>query len=184
MKLTRTFYCLGVLFALVLFVRCDDAPKVSSFVFESAVLDEVLNSNDDFLFRKVQLGFGLDSVKVNEKAVPVQELPNKLVYATKIDSLSTYELLYTFDEANCLSEIQASIYMINDVNVIDDTFEELRLYYTTFYGESVEDKGLTSWVVRSDKYGEVNINISQESPSFSQNRQAHGKMSIWIYQSF
>jgi hypothetical protein len=170
-----------MLVSLVFISSCTD-PKKETETNKSII--ETVMLSDKGIFRGLDLGMSKDSVLAHEKIEPVQNSTAQLNYEYTIDSTATYAITYSFDEKGALSEVQCAVYLIKDISFIDKTYAELESYYNEFYGESLTDKGLTTWGVKSDQYGEIKINISQESPLLSASELAHGKISIWIYPSF
>ncbi|MGZ4060968.1 MAG: hypothetical protein ACXVPU_18200, partial [Bacteroidia bacterium] len=53
-------------------------------------------------------------------------------------------------------------------------------YFDDHYGASQTHEDYTIWTVKSERYGTVRINLSDESADFTVPN-SPGKISIWIY---
>jgi hypothetical protein len=130
-------------------------------------------------FRGFNLGDQLDSVKLREPAQPVEVDEGYLYYEYKIDDTTgSYSISYNFDDKG-LNEIQSDIFITN-ANNTDQLFNSFKSYFDDHYGSSEMDMGYNVWTVKSQKYGDVKINLSDESTSLTTDH-APGKISIWIY---
>jgi hypothetical protein len=130
-------------------------------------------------FRGFNLGDKVDTVKQHEPEQPVEADEGYLYYEYKIDDTTgSYSISYHFDEKG-LKEIQSDIFVTN-VNNTDPIFNAFKAYFDEHYGGSQLDMGYNVWSVKSEKYGDVKINLTDESASLTTDH-APGKISIWIY---
>ena len=130
-------------------------------------------------FRGYNLGDQLDSVKAREAATPVEADEGYLYYEYKIDDTTgSYSISYNFDETG-LNEIQSDVF-INNATTTEQVFNTFKSYFDAHYGDSEVNMGYNIWTVKSDKYGDVKINLSDESTDLTVDK-SPGKISIWIY---
>ncbi|HSH65938.1 MAG TPA: hypothetical protein VLB84_09090 [Bacteroidia bacterium] len=130
-------------------------------------------------FRGFNLGDPLDSVKLREPEQPIEADQGYLYYEYKVDDTTgSYSISYNFDEKG-LNEIQSDIFITNTINT-DRIFNAFKSYFDDHYGGSELDMGYNVWTVKSQNYGDVKINLSDESTSLTTDH-APGKISIWIY---
>jgi len=140
------------------------------------VFENVMRSEQG-VFRGLSLGDKIDTVqKAEELALEADE--GYLYYEYAIDTTATYSVAYTFEDG-LLDEIQSYIF-VNDNTKTEETFNTFKNYFNEHYGESQDHMGFLVWTVKSQKYGIVRINLSDESADFSVSN-APGKISIWIY---
>lgn len=164
-------------FLLLLTTSCNNSPK-SKLAEYGPVLEKIVRS-DMGAFRGFNLGDKPDSVKHHETAQPVEADDGYLYYEYKIDDTTgSYNISYTFDEKG-LNEIQSDMFITNSSNT-DKIFNAFKTYFDDHYGASELDMGYNVWTVKSQKFGDVKINLSDESTSFTTDH-APGKVSIWIY---
>lgn len=140
------------------------------------VFENVMRSETG-VFRGFSLGDQLDSVKQKETE-PVESDVDYLYYEYDIDTTATYSVAYTFTDG-LLDEMRSYIF-VNDNNKTEEVLNTFKNYFNEHYGASEEHMGFIVWSVRSEKYGLVRINLSDESADFSV-EDAPGKISIWIY---
>ncbi len=162
------------MFAVILITSCgtDKSPLAKyGSVFENVMRTEIS------VFRGFSLGDKMDSVRVKEEK-PIEEDGGYLYYEYSIDTTATYSVAYTF-ENKTLNEIRAYIF-VNDNTKTEETLNVFKNYFNQHYGASQDHMGFTVWTVKSDLYGLVRINLSDESEDFSV-QNAPGKISIWIY---
>ncbi len=162
---------------LVGFSSCSNPKKKPTLAIYGNVFETVMRT-DDGAFRGFSLGDKIDSVQARESGKPVETDAGYLYYEYKLDSANSYNITYTFDEMG-LSEIQSDIFITN-ADKTDEIFNHFKTYFDQHYGASESHMGLTVWTIRSEKYGEVRINLSNESADFTTNK-APGKISLWIY---
>ena len=139
---------------------------------------ESIIKSESGVFRGFSLGDKLDSVKVKEQNKPIEEDSSYLYYEVKLDSAGSFNITYNFDD-NGLNEIQSDIY-ISSPNKADEVFGKFKSYFDEHYGESQSRQGYSVWTVKSEKYGVVRINLSDESSNFTVDK-APAKISLWIY---
>ena len=142
-----------------------------------SVFDSVMRSEKG-VFRGFSLGDNMQSVQMKETLKPIESDSGYLYYEVKLDTTGSYNITYNFDEHG-LSEIQSDIY-INNVANADAVFAKFKTYFDEHYGESQTLQGYTVWTVKSEKFGIVRINLSDESSDFTA-KKAPGKISLWIY---
>ncbi len=141
------------------------------------VLENVMLS-DDGAFRSFSFGDSLGFIKAKETAVPVEMDKDYLYYEYKLNSEGSYNIAYNFDERG-LNEIHSDIF-INDAAKADEVFNKFKNYFDLHYGPTQTQMGFNIWSVKSEKYGDIKINLSNESTDFTVDK-APGKVSIWIY---
>lgn len=143
-----------------------------------AITEKVMGSNEG-VFRGLNLGDNLNTVQKNETAQTLEADSAYLYYEYFLDdSIGSYNLTYNFDEKG-LFEIQSSIF-INDASQTELVLNQFKSYFDKFYGTSANEMGFNIWSVKSEKFGQVKINLRDESASFTIEG-APGKLSLWIY---
>jgi hypothetical protein len=140
------------------------------------VFEGVMRSEQG-VFRGFSLGDKLEDIQKGEE-LAMEADEGYLYYEYSVDTTATYSVAYTFDEGR-LDEIQSYIF-VNDNTKTEETFNTFKNYFNQHYGESQDHMGFWVWTVKSEKYGIVRINLSDESADFSV-ANAPGKISIWIY---
>ena len=169
------FLFIVFVFATLTFVSCQDE-KSSSLKYDS-FFKEVIRSENG-VFRGLSLGVQLDSVLKIEKVKAIEADDSYLYYEFQVDTIGTYNITYTFNEKG-LAEIQSDVFINNQTNT-DGVFNAFKSYFDEHYGPSGTDMGYSVWSIKSDLFGEVKINLSNESADFSVPN-SPGKVSIWIY---
>ena len=101
-----------------------------------------------------------------------------MYYEYPIDSIGSFNITYNFDDAG-LNEIQSEIF-IKNAKQTDSIFDTFKNYFDAHYGGSEVDMGYTVWSVKSEKFGDVKINLSDQSADLTVDG-APGKLAIWIY---
>ncbi|HEY0029379.1 MAG TPA: hypothetical protein VGC65_01375 [Bacteroidia bacterium] len=180
MLLTNTFtgknFLLSALIACLLIACSGPESKLAKYGPE--VANVLLTDNG--AFRGLNLGDKMDSV-IAKEGVPASEADEGyLYYELQLDSSCSYNISYNFDE-NGLNEIQSDIY-IKDAGNTEKVFDCFKRYFDDHYGKSELHQGFTVWTVKSDKFGEVKINLSDESSDLTVPN-SPGKIAIWIYPS-
>lgn len=141
-------------------------------------LEKIMRSETG-AFRGYNLGDQLDSVKAKEIATPVEIDEGYLYYEYKIDDTTgSYSISYNFDETG-LNEIQSDIF-INKAENADKLYDSFKSYFDAHYGDSEINMGYNIWTVKSENYGDVKINLSDESADLTVDK-GPSKISIWIY---
>ncbi len=166
-----------LLFLPLLFIisSCSDSKsKLKEYgpVFQSVVL------SDEGVFRGFNLGDNQEKVQKNETGKPVEEDKGYLYYEYKLDTVGSFNVTYNFDDKG-LNEIQSDIF-INKADQSEAIFNKFKTYFDQHYGASESQMGFNVWSVKSEKYDEIKISISDESADFTTD-QAPGKISLWIY---
>ncbi len=152
-------------------------PSKSKLTEYGAVFEDVMIS-DVGVFRGYSLGDSLGFIQTKETAKPVEADTDYLYYEYKLNSEGSFNIAYNFDERG-LNEIHSDIF-INNADNADEIFNKFKTYFDEHYGASQTQMGFTVWSVKSEKYGEVKINLSNESANFTVDK-APGKISLWIY---
>lgn len=163
-------------FLLLLSVFSCTSPK-SKLAEYGPVLENVMQS-DEGAFRGFSLGDAFDSIQKTEKVPPIESDENYLYYEYSIDTLGTYNVAYNFEE-KALNEIQSDIF-INNSSKTEEVYNNFKKYFDLHYGVCEDHMGFAVWTVKSAKYGDVRINLSDESADFTVENNP-GKISIWIY---
>ncbi len=141
-------------------------------VFESVML------SDMGAFRGFSLGDSLGTIRAKETGQPVEMANDYLYYEYKLNTAGSFNIAYNFDERG-LSEVHSDVF-INNQDEAEDVFNKFKTYFDQHYGSSQTEMGFTVWSVKSEKYDDVKINLSDESADFTTDN-APGKISIWIY---
>lgn len=141
-------------------------------VFENVML------NDAGVFRGFSFGDSLNLIQSGETNKPVEVDKDYLYYEFKLNSDGSFNIAYNFDEEG-LNEIHSDIFINNSDNA-DEVFNKFKAYFDEHYGTSQVQMGFSIWSVKSEKYGEIKINLSNESTDFIIDN-APGKISLWIY---
>ncbi len=129
-------------------------------------------------FRGFNLGDQMDTVLAKEAAAGIDADEGYLYYEFKLNDSNTYNISYSFDE-NGLNEIKSYIF-IKDPNNTERVFNSFKSYFDDHFGANQNHKGFMVWTVKSDKYGDVRINLSDESADFTIPG-SPGKIALWIY---
>jgi hypothetical protein len=133
---------------------------------------------DTGAFRGFNFGDNMDSVLAKESANAVEADDRFLYFEYSIDTVGSFDIAYDFDEKG-ISEIQSYVY-INNINKIDSVFNAFKSYFDDHFGKNETQMGYNVWTVKSEEYGDVHINLSDESANFTADK-APGKLSISIY---
>lgn len=160
---------------LLLVVSCSN-PETDLRKY-GVVFKNVVRS-DDGIFRGYHLGDSQETIQVSETEDPIEVDDGYLYYEYQIDTIGVYNISYSFDEKG-LKEIQSEIYIDNAVEV-ESILKNFKMYFDNHYGDSESQMGFTVWSVKSDKYAEIKVSLSDESVDFT-TENAPGKISIWIY---
>lgn len=174
-KHLKNYFVLAVLPVLFIISSCSNSKsELKEFgpVFKSVVL------SDEGIFRGFSLGDAQVEIQNKEIAKPIEADSGYLYYEYKLDTTGSFNITYNFDEKG-LNEVQSDIF-INRSEEAEAIFNKFKAYFDEHYGESETQMGFNVWSVKSDKYDEIKISISNESSDFTTN-QAPGKISIWIY---
>jgi hypothetical protein len=160
---------------LVLIVFSCKSPK-SKLAEYGPVFENVMRS-DVGVFRGFSLGDRSDSIQKKETGKPIEVDSGYLYYEYKL-STGSFNITYNFDERG-LNEIQSDIFITN-ADDADKIFNTFKTYFDQHYGANQNQMGFSAWSVKSEKFGDVKINLSDESANFSADK-APGKISLWIY---
>lgn len=164
--------CIPILF----FITSCSEPKTDLTQY-GPIFNEVMLS-DAGVFRGANIGDSREAVKDLELTDPVESDSVYLYYEYATDTANIYNISYNFDERG-LKEIQTEIYVM-DVNEVEAIMDKFKLYFNNHYGASESQMGFNVWSVRSEKYNEIKISISDESTGFSGDKSI-GKIALWIY---
>jgi hypothetical protein len=173
MFLKRLSYLL--IFLLALSSCKTEKSKLAPYgkVFESVM------RTDTGIFRGFDLGYKMDSVMAHEAGQPAEVDDGYLYYEYHMkDSSGTFSITYDFDESG-LNEIQSDIFL-KDPGQTDSVFASFKKYFDDHYGPEEDHMGFSVWTVKSDSYGNVRINLSDESSDLT-TPGSPGKLSLWIY---
>ena len=94
------------------------------------------------------------------------------------ENSNTYNISYSFDDRG-LNEIQSDVYIKNPNNT-EKVFNSFKSYFDDRFGKNETHQGFIVWTVKSEKYGDVRINLSDESSDFTIPG-SPGKIALWIY---
>jgi hypothetical protein len=140
---------------------------------------QIIMGDNAGVFRGFNLGDSLSTIVRKEAGKPIETDSGYLYYEHKLfDTLGSYNITYNFDEKG-LYEIQSNIF-INNAASTETVLNSFKAYFDKYYGASRTEMGFNVWSVKSAKFGEVKINLSDESSDFTIDN-APGKLSLWIY---
>jgi len=134
--------------------------------------------NDSGAFRGLNFGDKMDSVVAREAGPAAEADLGYLYYEYRIDSLGSFNITYDFDETG-LKEIQSDVF-VNNALQTDSVFNSFKTYFDDHFGKNETDMGYNVWSVKSEKFGDIKINLTDESTDLTTDG-APGKISIWIY---
>jgi len=129
-------------------------------------------------FRGFNLGEKRDSILAKEIGNTIEADEGYLYYEFKLNDSNSYNVSYNFDDTG-LNEIQSDIYIHNQKNT-EKVFNAFKSYFDDHFGKSESHQGFTVWTVKSEKYGDVRINLSDESADLTIPG-GPGKIALWIY---
>lgn len=133
---------------------------------------------DTGAFRGFNFGESMDTVLAKESANATEADDMYLYFEYRIDTVGSFDIAYDFDESG-LVEVQSYVY-INNINKVDSVFNAFKDYFDDHFGKNETQMGYNVWSVKSEEYGDININLSDESANFTADK-APGKLSISIY---
>lgn len=164
-----------ILFVLICSASCkhekDPLKKYGTVV-------ETVMRSDNGAFRGFNFGEKQDSVHAKEAGPAAETDQDYLYYEYRIGGIGSYNITYDFDEEG-LNEIQSDIFITN-AGQTDSIFNSFKNYFDDHFGRDETDMGYNVWTVKSDKFGDIKINLSDQSPSLTTDK-APGKISVWIY---
>ncbi len=161
---------------IILFISSCSEPK-SALSKYGPELEGVMRS-DFGTFRGFNLGDKMDTVLVKESGKGIDADEGYLYYEFKLQDSNSYNISYSFDDAG-LNEIQSDIYIQNPSNT-EKVFNSFKSYFDDHFGANENHQGFMVWTVKSEKYGDVRINLSDESADFTIPG-SPGKIALWIY---
>ena len=177
-KLNSTFtwahYCICILLVLISFSCSSPKSKLAAYGPE---FENIMRSYIG-VFRGFSLGDSSDSIQVKEAGKPIEVDSAYLYYEYKLTTAGSFNITYNFDERG-LNEIQSDIF-ITKADDAEKVFNSFKTYFDQHYGAEQNQMGITAWSVKSEKFGDVKINLSDESADFTTDK-APGKISLWIY---
>lgn len=157
-------------------ISCSTEPKSALSKYGPEV--EAVVHTDNGAFRGFNLGDKIDSVLAKEVGPASEADDGYLYYEFSLDSTAAYNVSYNFDELG-LNEIQSEIFITNPENT-EKVFNAFKSYFDDHFGKSVSHQGFTVWTVKSDTYGDVRVNLSDDSADFTVPG-SPGKLTLWIY---
>ena len=161
---------------LLLFTWSCTEPK-SALSKYGPELEGVMRS-DFGTFRGFNLGDQMDTVLAKEAGKGIDADEGYLYYEFKLQDSNFYNITYIFDDAG-LNEIQSDIYIKNPTNT-EKVLNSFKSYFDDHFGANETHQGFLVWTVKSEKYGNVRINLSDESADFTIPG-SPGKIALWIY---
>ena len=129
-------------------------------------------------FRGFNLGEKMDSILAKESGNAIEADEGYLYYEFKLNDSNSYNVSYNFDDEG-LNEIQSDIYIHNQNNT-EKVFNAFKSYFDDHFGKSESHQGFTVWTVKSEKFGDVRINLTDESADLTIPG-SPGKIALWIY---
>lgn len=174
LRITNNNFFPVLLLAVVISSCTKPKSKLSPY---GPVFENVMRS-DSGVFRGFSLGDQPGFVLSKEQGKPIESDSAYLYYEYPLDSVGSFNITYNFDDFG-LSEIQSDIYITNP-DKADEVFSKFKAFFDDHYGKSESRMGFSVWSVKSEKYREVQINLSDESTDFTA-AAAPGKISLWIY---
>lgn len=161
---------------LLSFYSCEEPEKNPLKKYGPFV--ETVIRTEESTFRGFNFGEKMDTVLAREAGQAAEADEGYLYYEYKIDTSGSFNITYDFNE-NGLNEIQSDVF-INDPMQSDSVFYAFRKYFDDHFGKSEVDMGYNVWSVKSEKYGNIKINLADESADFTTDS-TPGKIAIWIY---
>lgn len=129
-------------------------------------------------FRGFDLGTKQDTILAKESGKPSEFDEGYLYYEFDLPDSNSYNISYNFDDKG-LNEIQSEVYIKNPIHT-EKVFDSFKTYFDDHFGKSETHQGFTVWTVKSDKFGDVRINLSDESEDLTI-PESPGKIALWIY---
>lgn len=164
----------AILFALFIQSCKEPTTALSKYGPE---LEGVMRS-DFGTFRGFNLGEKMDTILAKEEGPGMDADEGYLYYEFKLKDSNSYNISYSFDDEG-LNEIQSDVYIKNPNNT-EKVFNAFKSYFDDHFGENENHQGFFVWTVKSEKYGDVRINLSDESSDFTIPG-SPGKIALWIY---
>jgi hypothetical protein len=155
-----------------------DSKKEKDPLDQYGIFVKTVMLTDTGSFRGFNFGDPMDAVLAKESAKASEADENFLYFEYRIDTVGSFDIAYDFDESG-LVEVQSYVY-INNINKVDSVFNAFKDYFDDHFGKNETQMGYNVWSVRSEEYGNININLSDESANFTADK-APGKLSISIY---
>jgi hypothetical protein len=140
-------------------------------------VEKVIRSEEG-AFRGFNFGEKMDTVIAREVAQAAEADDGYLYYEYKIDDVGSFNITYDFDE-NGLKEVQSDVFT-NSAMQADSVFNSFKKYFDDHFGKDEVDMGYNVWSVKSDKYGDIKINLTDETSDFTTDK-SPGKIALWIY---
>jgi hypothetical protein len=173
--LKKSLFFSFITILMVSFISCE---KVKEPLKKYGPFVEKVLLKDDGAFRGFNFGEKIDTVKAREVSQPAETDEGYLYYEYKIDDVGSFNITYDFDEKG-LNEIQSDIYVNNGMQT-DSVFNTFRKYFDDHFGKDEVDMGYNVWSVKSETFGNIKINLSDESADLTAGK-TPGKIAIWIY---
>jgi hypothetical protein len=164
---------------LMLFLHSACSKKEKDPLDKYGVFVKTVMRADTGAFRGFDFGEQMDTVLAKESAKATEADDRFLYFEYRIDTVGSFDIAYDFDEAGGLAEVQSYVY-INNINKVDSVFNAFKDYFDDHFGKNETQMGYNVWSVKSKVYGDININLSDESANFTADN-APGKLSISIY---
>jgi hypothetical protein len=149
----------------------DPLKKYGSFV-------ETVIRSEENTFRGFNFGEKADTIMAREAGQAAEADEGYLYYEYRINDLGSFNITYDFNE-NGLNEIQSDVFINNPLQA-DSVFNAFKNYFDDHFGNSEVDMGYNVWSVQSEKFGNIKINLTDETADFTAD-QTPGKIAIWIY---
>ncbi|CAN5345853.1 hypothetical protein BH10BAC1_BH10BAC1_06640 [soil metagenome] len=172
-KITQHILVLSLV--AVVFNSCSE--KKSALSKYGPELEGVMRSEFG-TFRGFDLGESMDTISIKEAENASEADEGYLYYEYSLPDSNSYNISYNFDEKG-LNEIQSDVYIHNAANT-EKVFNSFKTYFDDHFGQSENHQGFTVWTVKSDKYGVVRINLSDDSADLTVPG-SPGKIALWIY---
>jgi hypothetical protein len=132
-----------------------------------ASIPELVTLGDAGVFRGFNLGDSLNTVLRKETKKPIEVDSGYLYYEYAIlDTVGSFNITYNFDEDGGLNEIQSNIFIMKSSET-EIVLNQFKTYFDKYFGPSRTEMGYDVWSVKSAKYGEVKINLNDESSDFT-----------------
>ena len=139
----------------------------------NVALDSVLKSPKG-IFRGLNLGMPIDSIKRLEARKPATENNDRLVYHIMLDSLTQFDISYWLNE-NRLAEIELDLFC-KDLDRTTIIFDDLKAIYTERLGKP--EQGNQGTLVFTDQKANSPLSITLSDDSSLDK----GKISLSIYE--
>lgn len=113
------------------------------------------------IFRNINIGESLETVKAKETGKLVEEDIDYLYYDVELDSTDYYNISYYFDNSGLYETMFDATF--NKKSDAEELFNNLNGYYSKRYGEPTNEEGFYIWETSSDVSKKIEIALVNNS---------------------